>query len=359
MMRRLLVPLIFLTLLLTWAAGPGPLESVPVIARGLRAVALGPELPVRLADRDFWRLSTEWSEPNGYFRSENLTSNELLFQHVITDLVARTHPGNVYLGVGPEQNYTYIAAVKPSMAVIFDIRRGNLHLQLMYKALFELAADRVDFVSMLFAKPRPAGLGPKSTAVAIFSAFARSPRSEALYTQTLGAMRNHLTKTHALPLPAEDLDGIEYVYHAFFRGGFAVRPSPTYADLMLATDEAGVYKSYLASEDRFAVMKNLESKNLVIPVVGDFGGPKAIRAVGAYLKAHGATVSTFYLSNVEQYLEQDRKWNLFCRNVASLPLDRSSTFIRSSNRSRGFGGFGPGFVSQLGTMVEETRNCGT
>ena len=355
MMRRLLI----LLTLLTVAAGLRPLGLWPAIAPAPRAVALGPELPTRLTDRDFWRLSTEWSEPNGYFRSENLTSNELLFEHVIADLVARTRPGDVYLGVGPEQNYTYIAAVKPSMAVIFDIRRGNLHLQLMYKALFELAADRVDFVSMLFAKPRPAGLGPKSTVVDIFSAFARSPRSEALYAQTLAAIKNHLTKTHALPLSAEDLDGVEYVYHAFFWSGFAVRPSPTYADLMLATDEAGAYKSYLASEERFAVMKNLESRNLVIPVVGDFGGPKAIRAVGAYLKAHGATVSTFYLSNVEQYLEQDRKWNLFCRNVATLPLDRSSTFIRSSNRGRGFGGFGPGFVSQLGAMAEETRNCGT
>ena len=355
MMRRLLL----LVMLLTGAVGLGPLGSMPVIARGPSAVAPGPELSARLSDREFWRLSAAWSEPNGYFRSENLTSNELLFQHVITDLVARTRPGDVYLGVGPEQNYTYIAAVKPSMAVIFDVRRGNLHVQLMYKALFELAADRVDFVSMLFAKPRPAGLGPKSTVAGIFSAFARSPRSEALYAQTLSAIKNHLTKTHALPLSLADLDGIEYVYHAFFRGGFAVRPSPTYADLMLATDEAGAYKSYLASEERFAVMKNLETKNLVIPVVGDFGGPRAIRAVGAYLKAHGATVSTFYLSNVEQYLQDDRRWNLFCRNVASLPLDRSSTFIRSSNRSRGFGGFGPGFVSQLGAMVEETRNCGT
>ena len=208
-----------------------------------------------------------------------------------------------------------------------------------------------------FAKPRPSGLGPKSTVVDIFSAFARSPRSEALYTQTLRAIKNHLTKTHALPLAAEDLDGIEYVYHAFYWSGFAVRVSPTYADLMTGTDEAGAYKSFLASEERFAVMKNLESRNLVIPVVGDFGGPKAIRAVGAYLKAHGATVSTFYLSNVEQYLEQDRKWNLFCRNVASLPLAPSSTFIRSSNRGGGLGGFGPGFVSRLGAMAEETRNC--
>src|SRR4051812_16921477 len=328
-------------------------------ASGYRAAAALPaNLPPRLADREFWKLSTEWSEANGFFRSDNLTSNELLFERVLTDLVKRTRPGDVYLGVGPEQNYTYMAAVKPSMAIIFDIRRGNLDLQLMYKALFELAPDRAEFVSLLFAKPRPSGLGPKSTVADIFSALARSPKSEPLYVQTLQAIKNNLTKTHALPLAPEDLDGIEYVYRAFYLSGFAVRPAPTYAALMTATDEDGNFKSYLASEERFAVVKTLESKNLVIPVVGDFGGPKAIRAVGAYLKAHGANVSAFYLSNVEQYLEQDNKWRQFCGNVASLPLDGSSTFIRSTNRGRGFGSFGPGFVSTLGAMAEETRSCG-
>src|SRR6185295_5875591 len=105
---------------------------------GVRAA----ELPSSLSDREFWQLVTESSEPDGYFRSDNLTSNELYFQYVIPDLEKRTRRGGVYLGVGPEQNYTYMAAIRPSMAIIFDIRRGNLDLQLMYKALFELASDR-------------------------------------------------------------------------------------------------------------------------------------------------------------------------------------------------------------------------
>ena len=97
------------------------------------------------------------------------------------------------------------------------------------------------------------------------------------------------------------------MYHAFYWAGFAVRPNVTYEELMTATDEAGVHRSYLASEDSFSFLKKLESQNLVVPVVGDFGGPKAIRAVGAYLKAHNAFVSTFYLSNVEQYLVAGRQ----------------------------------------------------
>jgi hypothetical protein len=347
-------------------------QSVVIVALGLacssppvESRARTARLPARLTDQEFWRLSASSSEPGGYFRAQNITnitSNELGFEYVIPDLLARAKTGGVYLGVGPEQNYTYMAALEPALAVIFDVRRGNLDLQLMYKAIFELSKDRADFVSMLFAKPRPDGLTTGSSASALFNAFARSTTSEALYRQNLGAIEDHLTKTHALPLPADDLKGIEDVYETFYWNGFSIRSSPTYADLMTATDEAGVPRSYLATEANFAFLKDLEARNLVVPVVGNFAGPKAIRAIGAYLKAQGATVSAFYLSNVEQYLYQDGLWEDFCRNVATLPLDASSTFIRSSSGGRGFGGgfrggFGRGFVSSLGKMAEESSAC--
>src|SRR6185295_17708700 len=114
----------------------------------------------------------------------------------------------------------------------------------------------------------------------------------------------------------------------------AIRYSPTYSDLMTATDLRGAHRSYLASESAFAIVRELETRNLVVPVVGDFGGPKAIRTIGAYLKAHDAVVGAFYLSNVEQYLAQDGKMTAFCRSVAALPLDQTSTFIRSTSERR-------------------------
>jgi hypothetical protein len=121
---------------------------------------------------------------------------------------------------------------------------------------------------------------------------------------------------------------------------------------MTATDGAGAARSYLATEAGFAWLKDLQTRNLVVPVVGDFAGPKALRSVGAWLKAHGATVTAFYLSNVEQYLLQDGRWNAFCANVSALPLNGSSTFIRSVS------GAGRGFVNSLGAMAAETRGCG-
>jgi hypothetical protein len=320
-----------------------------------------PPLPASLSDQDFWRFVTDHSEQSGSFPRENLTSNEVWFQYVIPDLLKRAETGGVYLGVGPEQNFTYMAALKPSMAIIFDIRRGNMDVQLMYKAIFELTKDRADFMAMLFSRPRPGGLGSQSTAVDLFRAFASVRGSSAMYERNLTAIDDQLTKTHKLGLSKDDLDWVQYVFSTFYRYGYAIRPSPSYADLMTATDEAGTFRSYLASDASFSFLKDLETRNLVVPLVGDFGGRKAIREVGAYLKSHGATVSAFYLSNVEDYLYQDHKWPAFCRNVATLPLDKSSTFIRTTSRGRGPGGFGGfgggGFVSRLGAIAAEVNTC--
>src|SRR5262245_23213204 len=115
-------------------------------------------VPMRLTDQQFWNLSRDSSEEDGYFRSDNLLSNETTFQYIIPDLLKTAKPGRVYLGVGPEQNFTYMTALKPSMAFIIDIRHGNLDVHLLYKALFEISADRADFVSRLFSRKRPSGL---------------------------------------------------------------------------------------------------------------------------------------------------------------------------------------------------------
>src|SRR5438132_6263889 len=95
------------------------------------------ELPARINDQTFWHLVVDLSEAGGFFRSDNLVSNETTFQHVIPELRKRTRAGGVYLGVGPDQNFTYITAMRPKMAFIIDVRRQNMILHLMYKAIIE------------------------------------------------------------------------------------------------------------------------------------------------------------------------------------------------------------------------------
>ena len=160
---------------------------------------------------------------------------------------------------------------------------------------------------------------------------------------TLGAVRHQLVDTRHFAIAADDIDGMEYVLQAFLQDGpnltysfgrgmrgYGMRGMPTYGELMVATDADGVARGYLASEAQFAALKDLQSRNLVVPLVGDFGGDRTLRAVGAYLTKHSATVSAIYTSNVEQYLFQDDDaWRRYYANVASLPLDAHSVFVRA------------------------------
>ncbi len=370
MMTRRTLLLIALGLSLAPAAGMLPAQ------RG--ATAPAGSLPVRLTGPEFSKLATELSEADGFFRSDNLVSNELYMQRVVPDLTRTVKPGRVYMGVGPEQNYTYMAATKPAMAFIIDVRRGNTQLHLMYKAVFELSADRADFVSRLFSLKRPAGLGRKSTAQEIFTAY-KDPklRSAELYKKNAGELKQFFTKSN-LRLSEDDLRAIETLRETFYTRGldihYEITPGspgsfPTYAELMVATDADGMARSFLATEENFALIKDLHSRNLIVPIVGNFAGAKAIRAVGKYVRARGATVGAFYVSNVEQYLSREGGQEEFCASASTLPLDGASTFIRSERgfgqrggamppRGGGFGGgFGGNFSSQLRNMLTELKNC--
>ena len=183
-------------------------------------------LPSSITDQEFWTLTEQLSEPNGFFRSDNFLSNEIGYQRVIAGLTSKIAPGGVYLGVGPEQNFPYIAALKPAMAFIIDIRRGNLHEQLLYKALFEMSADRAEFLSRLFSRARPAGLSTTSSVSALFAAYDGVRPSDALYTKNAHDVIQWLTTKHHFALSDDDVQGVEYVYHdAFYVGG----PSLTYS----------------------------------------------------------------------------------------------------------------------------------
>src|SRR4029078_12926348 len=102
-----------------------------------------------------------------------------------------------------------------------------------------------------------------------------------LYQRNLLAIEDRLVRVHGFPLRRADLGALRTIYQTLYSSGVAVRPSPTYEDLMTATDSSGVNRSYLATEQLFGVMKDLESRNLVVPVVGDFAGPRALRTIGS------------------------------------------------------------------------------
>jgi hypothetical protein len=294
-------------------------------------------LPAQLDDREFWRLFTEFSEAGGSFQDENYVSNEQGYQRAIPRLLDTVTRGGVYLGVGPEQNFTYISALQPAMAFIIDIRRQNAMELLLYKALFELAPDRADFVSRLFSLPKPANLSARSSVEELFDAFAKVRSERRLFEENLAEIFDVLTRRHAFALSADDRVSLQKVYTAFFENGLNIQyiyqgnaeNHATYPRLMTLTDAAGKNWSYLATEDNFRGIKEMQRRNLIVPIVGDFAGPRAVRAVGQYVRDNRAVISVFYTSNVEPYLFAAKSQQAFYESVATLPLNSSSMFIRT------------------------------
>lgn len=313
-------------------------------------------LPTRLTDADYWKIVTDMSEPGGYFRiPDNFTSNEMEVGWIFSRLQEQKIAGGVYLGVGPEQNLSYIAAIRPRMAFLFDIRRQAMLQHQMFKAMFELAPDRADFLSILFAKPRPARMDSTTEIRAMWDAFWYVPTDTAMARKNYARINELLTKTHGFIFTAEEGALLKNVYDAFIFYGPVIttnggpgngrQASNTFADMTgYSYDAAGLPRSFMSSEDNYRYLRNMNLNNLIVTVTGDFGGPKAIRAVGDYLKKNGGVVSAFYVSNVEQYLFMDGKQSQFYGNVAALPVSETSIFIRPYSM-RNFGGGGGSYGS--------------
>lgn len=301
----------------------------------VRAENTAPSIP----DDMFWRMIAGFSEEGGTFRYENLLSNETSYQTVIPTLKqtrdALQQPG-AYIGVGPEQNFTYIAALEPKVAFIVDIRRQNMLEQLMYKALFETSRNRVDFISRLFSR-RPGTLNDDLPLDQLFKSFSSEDCDRQMLSRTMQVIEDRLMNEHAFPLKTADLAGMQHVLETFCAAGpqidygFVNAPSnltaPSYAELMTATDGKGQNWSYLATSANFERIRKLQMNNRIVPLVGNFAGKKALHAVAQFLKMKDIIVTVFYVSNVEQYLNPSQA-DLFRLNVAALPILSTSMFIR-------------------------------
>jgi hypothetical protein len=211
-----------------------------------------------------------------------------------------------------------------------------------------MSPTREAFLSRLFSRPPP-NTDTNVTANVLLDAFSRLEPDPVAFERNRADIYAWLQRRHGFTLSRGDLAGIDYVYRAFYSAGPDLRysfgrgagwqPFPTYRDLMIADDGQGVQRSYLASEELYHALQDLQERNLIVPLVGDFGGPKALRSVARYLDVHHATVTVFYTSNVEQYLfrplEGRDAWQRFYDNVAAMPITNQSTFIRAFFNNQG------------------------
>ena len=296
---------------------------------------------------EFSRLIQTFSEEGGYFFSDNFTSNEDSYLTVVDKMKELGATGGAYVGVGPEQNFTYIAKVRPRIAFIVDIRRQAIIQHLMYKAIFQLSPTPADFLSMLLSRPMkgkpPGPNNPISDVVAYLSGI---PADSHAYTENLAAIGKMIQQDFKFPLSKEDQASLDYVYRNFRNQGFEIGFDfngtwsrrfghlPVLREIILQKDPNGKLGNFLASINDYGFVRDMQRRNMIIPIVGDFGGTKALAAVGDYLRENGYIVSVFYASNVEivlfNYGMSSSTFPAFAENIRKLPTNDRSLLIRST-----------------------------
>jgi hypothetical protein len=292
------------------------------------------------AGTSFAGLIEHLSEAGAYFDTDNLISNETSYLHAIDGLEEAGIRGGAYLGVGPDQNFSYIAAVRPEIAFVIDIRRDNMLQHLLFKALFTASEDRLEYLCLLVGRPAPHDR--RSWRDSSVAALARYVDTVEVQPATRRAARDTvaaLVGSFGVPLSDEDRATIARFHGTFIEYGLDLRfqshgrpPRPHYPtlrQLVLETDRRGRQVSYLASEGRWRVVDELQERDRVIPVVGDLAGNHALGAIAEWLRTAGIPVTAFYTSNVEFYLMGDGTFGQFAANVARLPVADSSVLIRS------------------------------
>jgi hypothetical protein len=301
-----------------------------------------------LSAEEFSRMIRDFSEEGGYFFSDNFTSSEDSYLTIVDKLQELGLRGGAYIGVGPEQNFTYIAKLRPRIAFIVDIRRQAMIQHLMYKAIFHLSPTRAQFISFLLSRPIPAMKEPGADAPLdeILSFFSGISADAETYSKNLATIRKTIRQDFHFPLSEEDFESLEYVYRNFRISGFNIgfdsgggrsgrgaSGSPSLRELLAMKDLKGKQSSFLADARDYDYVRGMHRKNLIIPVVGDFSGKKALAAVGDYLRKRKLTVSVFYVSNVEIVLldwGSFEQFSDFVKNVKKLPTNERSLLLRST-----------------------------
>ncbi len=303
------------------------------------------------------------SEPESGPAADNLVSNEDSYVRGAGDLEDRSAPDGVYLGVGPDQNFSMIAGCRPAMALVVDYRRRNLVLHLVHAALMRLSADRVGYLSLLLARTVEVPMGlAKLSGADLARAFSAVPMDRARLRMAIAEVARLL---RPLDLVGEDewpavatlqakLAGAGMAYRFLSLPGY-----PSLGEMIGANDRRGRPGHFLGSEDRYRRVRDLQVAGRLLPVIGDFSAEDgALKRIATWLRAHDRKLSVVYVSDVEFFLLRAGRFEAYAKNLAALPRMDRAVIVRTStqpieHRERVDGDSATTIVRDLGTFLHE------
>lgn len=309
------------------APTPEPLPRDAGVVQAVQATKLVP-------DEEVGPLLAKLSETPGDFPSENYVSNELSLLDVASALRDPKLRGRAYVGVGPDQNLTYLALLEPAVSYVVDIRRGNFLEHMFFRGCFEAGETRAGFLRALVSRKIDA-LPDDASFSTLADAFRAAPADVGLRDEGVLRTKALLDRLHVVRARGDDAS-LARIQGAFAKHGLAIaytmsgsqRTYPTLGEILSIRDPATDTASFLFTEERYRAVRRLVMENRVLPIVGDFGGAHALKAVGEDMRARKLALGVFYTSNVEQYLFDGRKHGAFVASVAAMPHDDASRIVR-------------------------------
>lgn len=277
-----------------------------------------------LSDEQWSALVADASEDPQVFLSDNWISNESDYGELVRALDVQ---GGVYLGVGPEQNFTYLARIQPDYAFIVDIRRGNLLQHLYYKVLFEECATPQEWLAGLCGRRAPQG--------GRYPDWLREVDAQPVDDGWLEKVK--VRGRALLRLSPQDELFLAQMQRVFQKEGlrlaFRYRPGAPEQDRFPSFQEVlSDPECFLASPEKYTRVRRMQQQNRVLPLVGDFAGRRAFPSVARWCRQRNLQVSAVYASNVDFYLMPrgytSDKMEDFVLNLESLPRTPQSLLLR-------------------------------
>ncbi len=272
--------------------------------------------------------------PTGPVSADNLMTNEDSIASVL-DRVSQLPGGTAYLGVGPDQNFSLIAAARPSVALILDYRTKNQHLHLLHKSLIEQSANRSAYLSRLWARSPVIDAAARGDAARLVAAYAAAPLKPDMLEESREAVRRSLLD---MGFRSEtDLAEIARIQARLAGPGpdarfLALRMYPPIGRFIAMKTRSGRPGHWLADDSLYMAMRQLQQADALLPVVADWAGSRAMPKTAAYLSKKRSKVGCVYVSDVEFFLFRAGSFDRYVANLVRLPIADEAVIVRTSTR---------------------------
>ncbi|MFM7319838.1 MAG: hypothetical protein ACKO5E_23060 [bacterium] len=281
-------------------------------------------------------------KPSGPASADNLMTNEDSIASVVDELDGKVPTGQVYLGVGPDQNFTLMAYARPAMSFIIDYRRKNQLLHFLHQALLQLSESRMEYLENFWARRFSGQQNHQKplSAEAIMAGFEKAELDQKKLREVQEKVKAVIRLLH--DFSPDDLNEIAKIQARLAGPGpetrfLALKMYPTIRQMITGPSRSGKPGHWLASDESYATVRQLSSSGHIYPITGDWsansrGNETVFSKLGAYLRREKRQVGCYYISDVEFFLFRSGRFSDYLANLGQLPWHPSAVVIRTSTR---------------------------